>query len=215
MLNYIVTAAHVVAGDSQPKIEFFTKRNVSVLAEVLGVEGGDELRGLALLIVRGRENLPSGLAPLPLAASARMSGGEEVVIIGFPRGAGPWAVIRGNVVSRRGRDIDLAAAVDEGNSGGPIIQNGRAVGLIAGVGQSFGRGVTAMSIHDFLEGFGITAQEEAPPKSVEAPLEPSAPSKPDEPLALKKPAITEKPAVPAKPEIIGKDGAPLILIPAG
>lgn len=28
---YIVTSTHVVAGDSDPKVEFFTKKNLSVL----------------------------------------------------------------------------------------------------------------------------------------------------------------------------------------
>jgi S1-C subfamily serine protease len=52
---YIVTASHVVAGDQYPRVEFFTKRNVPISAEVLGLEGDDEVRGLALLVVRGEE----------------------------------------------------------------------------------------------------------------------------------------------------------------
>jgi len=35
---YIVTAAHVVAGEAHPKVEFFTKRNMPVTAEVLGLK---------------------------------------------------------------------------------------------------------------------------------------------------------------------------------
>ena len=58
---YIVTAAHVVGGDEHPKVEFFTKRNMPVTAEVLGVEGDDEVGGLALVVVRGTENLPKGI----------------------------------------------------------------------------------------------------------------------------------------------------------
>lgn len=48
---YIVTASHVVAGDQYSQVEFFTKRNVPISAEVLGLEGDDEVRGLALLVV--------------------------------------------------------------------------------------------------------------------------------------------------------------------
>ena len=55
---YIVTAAHVVAGDAHPKVEFFTKRNMPVTAEVLGLEGDDEVRGLALVVVRGHGKPP-------------------------------------------------------------------------------------------------------------------------------------------------------------
>lgn len=72
---YIVTAAHVVAGDTHPKVEFFTNRNLPVTAEVLGLEGNDEVRGLALLVVRGPENLPKGLTALSLAGATRLTGG--------------------------------------------------------------------------------------------------------------------------------------------
>ena len=85
---YIVTAAHVVAGDAHPKVEFFTKRNMPVMAEVLGLEGDDEVRGLALVVVRGTENLPKEITSLPLA-TASLSGGEDILVIGFPRNAGP------------------------------------------------------------------------------------------------------------------------------
>jgi S1-C subfamily serine protease len=126
---------------------------------VLGLEGDDELRGLAVVVVRGQENLPSGLAALPMAPTIRLAGGQGIVTIGFPRSAGPWATITGTIVSRQGRIIDIAAALDEGNSGGPLIQNGKVVGMVAGMSQSFGRGVTAASVADYLDGFGITAQE--------------------------------------------------------
>ncbi len=39
---YIVTAAHVVEGDIQPEVEFFTKRDVPVRAAVKGAERGDD-----------------------------------------------------------------------------------------------------------------------------------------------------------------------------
>jgi hypothetical protein len=68
--------------------------------------------------VRGQENLPFGI---------RLAGGQGIVTIGFPRSAGPWATITGTIVSRQGRIIDIAAALDEGNSGGPLIQNGKVV----------------------------------------------------------------------------------------
>ena len=97
---YIVTATHVVSEDTHPKVEFFTKRNMPVTAEVLGLEGGDAVRGLALLVVRGPENLPKGLTALSLAGATRLTGGEDIVVIGFPRNAGPWAIVKGNISSR-------------------------------------------------------------------------------------------------------------------
>lgn len=154
---YIITAAHVVAGDPQPSVEFFTKRNILVPSEVLGLEGDDEVRGLALLVVKGQGKLPKGLKALHLAETIRLSGGEDVIMIGFPRNAGPWAVVKGNISSRQGRDLYFSPAVDEGYSGGPIIQSGKAIGVVGVTSQTVGRGVTAPSVRDYIDGFGISS----------------------------------------------------------
>ncbi|CAI4029809.1 exported protein of unknown function [Nitrospira tepida] len=166
---YIVTSAHVVAGDAQPRVEFFTKRNMPVTAEVLGLEGDDEVRGLALLVVRGRENLPKGLRTLPFAETTRFSGGEDIIMIGFPGNAGPWNVVKGNISSRQDRDLYYSPTVDSGHSGGPILQNGNVLGLVVVAGQSSGRGVVARSVHDFVEGFGITVEDHGEPGAPESP----------------------------------------------
>ena len=58
---YIITAAHVIAGDLQPDVEFFTGGNIpignfSVKGAVLpGAELNDDIRGLALVVVRGKD----------------------------------------------------------------------------------------------------------------------------------------------------------------
>ncbi len=156
---YIVTAAHVVAGDQRPQVEFFTKRNLPVTAEVLGLEGDDEVRGLALLVVREAENLPKGLTSLSLAGAARLTGGEDIVVVGFPRNAGPWAIVKGNISSRQGRDIYFSPSIESGHSGGPIFQGGKVVAVVSAGSQSVGRGVTIRSVLDYIDGFGITAKE--------------------------------------------------------
>jgi formylglycine-generating enzyme required for sulfatase activity len=205
---YIVTAAHVVAGDQHPRVEFFTKRNLPVTAEVLGLEGDDEVRGLALLVVRGTENLPRGIMALSLATTARLSGGEDILLIGFPRNAGPWAIVKGNISSRQGRDIFFSPSIDSGHSGGPIFQGGKVVALVGAGSQSVGRGVTVRSVQDYIEGFGIAAQESTNSSSssmasAPSPLPPAATAKPE-----------SQPTAHAR-EITGKDGAPMALIPAG
>jgi formylglycine-generating enzyme required for sulfatase activity len=221
--TYIVTAAHVVAGDQHPRVEFFTKRNVPVAAEVLGLEGDDEVRGLALLVVRGQENIPNGLMTLSLATTARYSGGEDIIVIGFPRSAGPWAVIKGNVSSRQGRDIYFSPAMDSGHSGGPIIQNGKTIGLVGGTGQLVGRGITSKSLRDFVEGFGITFHEESASKTVDTQPE-HALSKRDVP-PIASPTTPKRPSVAASKQeplaIVGRaemkahDLTPMVLVPAG
>jgi len=80
--TYIVTASHVIAGDSAPLVEFFGRRNQRVKAEVVRSEGGDP-RGLALLVVRGKHNVPSEARSLPFGSSDGLDGGEDVTMIGF------------------------------------------------------------------------------------------------------------------------------------
>jgi hypothetical protein len=154
---YVVTASHVVEGDSQPQVEFFTQRNVPIAATVVGLEGGDP-RGLALLLVSGQASLPSGLAVLPLASSLEVKGGDPITAVGFPQMAGPWAILRGSVVSRQGRDIIFDAAIDEGNSGGPLIKDNQVIGLVTGVSGRYGRATPAASVRLFVEGWGVQQQ---------------------------------------------------------
>ena len=133
---YILTASHVVEGDNRPQVEFFVRQNVPVEADTARIEGGDP-RGLALLLVRGKQKLPPGLVALALAKGASLSGGEQVTAIGFPQGGGPWAVARADIVSRVGRDLTLAGPIDEGNSGGPVLLNGAVVAVVTGVNANF------------------------------------------------------------------------------
>lgn len=158
---YILTASHVVEGDNRPEIEFFTRRNVTSRAETVRIEG-DDPRGLALLLVRGKDNLPPGLVALPLASGTSLSGGEEVTAIGFPQGGGPWAVVRANVVSRVGRDLTLGGSIDEGNSGGPILIDGSVAGVVMGVDGKFARAIPAAIARLVLDGWGLPA---APPET--------------------------------------------------
>ena len=200
---YIVTAAHVVAGDPNPKVEFFTKQHVQFPAEVLpGAEGGDDVGGLALLLVKGKENLPSGIGALPLASTSLRL--EDMVMIGFPLGAGPWHVTKGNIGSRQGRTIYFDPRVDSGNSGGPIIQKGKVVGVVMAA-RSSGQGITVRGVQDYIEGFGITAQDRTSSASMmtESSPPPAATAKPEP-----QPMTQDR-------EITGKDDAPMVLIPAG
>jgi formylglycine-generating enzyme required for sulfatase activity len=201
-LVYIVTASHVVSGDERPKVQFFTQPDVYIQASVRHSEGGDEVTGLALLVVRGNDNLPPGLNTLTLASSPRVFGSEEILLIGHPRGAGDWVILNGSIASRQGRYVIVDANIDEGNSGGPIIQSGEVVGLVGGVTR-YGRGVTSSSIREYLEGHGISIQEAAPAAIAKIHPTPAMPIKP------------EKPEAESSREIIGKDGAPMVLIPAG
>jgi formylglycine-generating enzyme required for sulfatase activity len=151
---HVVTASHVVEGDKTPHVEFYTRRNLPVSAQVVGLEGGDP-RGLALLAVQGKENLPAGLFALSLASQVQLRGGDELTVIGFPRLAGPWSVSRGNFVSQKGRDLLFTGAIGEGNSGGPLIKNGQVIGLVTELAESYSRATPIAIVKLFLQGWGV------------------------------------------------------------
>jgi Transmembrane protein 131-like N-terminal/Trypsin-like peptidase domain len=161
-IAYIVTAAHVVEGDATPQVEFFTRQNVFAKAEVRKIEGGD-LQGLALLVVRGKENLPSGLIALKLSATLQLkSGADQVSSIGFPSGVASWGVLRVDVVSLEGRNIVLSKNLEEGNSGGPVIKENQVVGLVMGLNQGFGLAIPASIVRTVLTNWGVTLPSESP-----------------------------------------------------
>ena len=168
-IAYIVTAAHVVEGDPAPQVEFFTRQNVSAKAEVRKIEGGDP-QGLALIVVRGQENLPPGLVSLKLSASVQLkAGGDQVSAIGFPSGVASWGVLRVNVVSLEGRNIVLSKDLEEGNSGGPVIKDNQVVGLVMGLNQGFGLAVPASILRTVLTNWGLALPSDSPAGVVPQP----------------------------------------------
>jgi formylglycine-generating enzyme required for sulfatase activity len=209
---YIITAAHVIAGEDQPEVEFFTKRNVPVKSAVLpGAELNDDIRGLALVQVRGEAQIPDGVTSLSFSASTDLvSGGEDALIIGHSGGGGNWAVLKRNISNRVGRDISLDPGVASRFSGGPIIVQNQVVGIVMSNRDGFGLGITHKSVLNYMEGFGVVPStfpiiDEN--KSSFIP-KPSAPT-----VTLVPPLTPSSGSLPQN--IIGKDGAPMVLVPAG
>ena len=57
--------------------------------------------------------------------------GDEVTTIGFPQTGGSWLVSRADLSGRDGVDLILSGgAIDEGNSGGPVIKGGKVIGVV-------------------------------------------------------------------------------------
>ncbi len=178
---YIVTVAHVVEGDPNPKVAFFPEATKFLPARVVGVEGGNP-NGLAALVVEGK--LPEGLRPLITDTDGQVRGGEESKTIGFPGEAGtPWLVTAGTIGGRKGSQVTFSGVIYEGSSGGPLLVNDKVVGVVNEMGSQLGYAIPMVTAKFTLEGWGVELTE-----SVEGLL--------------------------AK-EITGKDGAPMVLVPAG
>lgn len=150
---YIITAAHVVEGDPNPLITFYTRPHHSYSSRIIGLEG-DNPKGLAVMIVEDKITLE--LKELRVDQTSPISGGEKGILIGFPRIAGtPWMVTTVTLGGRHGGDLAFSGAADEGNSGGPIIVDGKVVGIITHMADQFGFATPAVSVIYALEGWGI------------------------------------------------------------
>jgi Trypsin-like peptidase domain len=132
---YIATASHVIENDPSPQVTFYQDRSHSYPAKIQGMEGGNP-KGLAALVVES--DLPSGIRPLAFHVEAKLTGGEKVSVIGFPRLVPvPWAVVEGTITGLVGPDLIFAGPVEEGNSGGPLLYQGKVVGLITEIAGSY------------------------------------------------------------------------------
>ena len=140
--GYILTNNHVVSQAEELEVELRDGRTLK--AEVIGTDPESDV---AVIQVKG-ENL----RPLPLADSEEVEVGEWVLAIGNPLGL--THTVTAGIVSAKGRTgvhiatyenfIQTDAAINFGNSGGPLINlYGQAIGIntaIAGPGGNIGIG---------------------------------------------------------------------------
>jgi S1-C subfamily serine protease len=120
-----LTNAHVVVGVKS--VSVVTADGTAHPATVLA---RDEDADLAILSVKGLITMP----PLPFGDSDKLRQGESVVVIGYPLSSqllGDPTVTRGIVSARRemrgNQYIQTNAAMNPGNSGGPVINTDGAV----------------------------------------------------------------------------------------
>jgi serine protease Do len=125
----IVTNAHVVEDADWVQVRLADGRRFQ--GKVVGQDGRVDL---ALVKIDGADNLPT----LPIGDSNRVRVGEFVMALGHPFGLDQSVSF--GIVSRKGRPLDVAApgfdflqtdaAVNPGNSGGPLVNMaGQVVGV--------------------------------------------------------------------------------------
>jgi serine protease DegQ len=132
----ILTNLHVVAGAGRVEVAFADGTDSE--ATVISVTPEHDL---AVLQAR---TLPDDLVPATLRSTQGLGPGDEVVAVGFPFGIGPSASsgvisgLRREFRSPRGRLltnlIQFDAAVNPGNSGGPLVtMDGEVIGIVTGL----------------------------------------------------------------------------------
>jgi S1-C subfamily serine protease len=133
----ILTNLHVILGSERIGVVFAD-----------GTESGADIVALRpeqdLAVIRAH-TLPDDLIPATLSSSADLRPGDRVVAVGFPFGIGPS--LSSGVVSGLRREyrtpegesllsnlIQFDAAVNPGNSGGPLVtMDGRVVGIVTAI----------------------------------------------------------------------------------
>lgn len=161
--GYIVTNNHVIEGADEIEIEFFSGKRLK--AKLVGT---DPKTDIAVLKVESPEPLPF----VSFGDSDKMRVGDWVMAMGNPLGQG-FSVSAG-IVSARGRElqgsyddfIQTDAAINKGNSGGPLFNmDGQVIGvntaILSPTGGSIGIGFSMASnvvskVVDQLKEFGET-----------------------------------------------------------
>lgn len=145
--GYILTAAHVVEGASQLTVTLADGRTFP----------GTVASTNATLDVAVVRIAATGLPTIPIGASNSLKVGQTVLAIGDPLGAYPGSVTVG-IVSALNRSVSVAddltgqprdltglvqtdAAINQGNSGGPLIDASGAVVGIVNAGSSEAQGI--------------------------------------------------------------------------
>src|SRR5882724_2046408 len=133
----ILTNLHVVNGMRRIHVTFSDGTDTE--AEVIGQRAEQDLAVLQA------KTLPDDIMPATMRSTAGLRPGDEVVAVGFPFGIGPSAsagVVSGlkrDYVSPEGKRvlsnlIQFDAAVNPGNSGGPLVTlDGEVVGIVTGI----------------------------------------------------------------------------------
>jgi S1-C subfamily serine protease len=140
--GYIVTNYHVVAGASEIEVSFSNKESLNAR-----VVGSDQATDVALLKVDADAR---AFTPLELGNSDRVQVGDAVVAIGNPFGlersvtAGIVSALQRTIESPDDSPIDRViqtdAAINRGNSGGPLLN---AAGRVVGVNTQIATGSTS------------------------------------------------------------------------
>jgi S1-C subfamily serine protease len=133
----ILTNLHVVQGAERVKVTF--SDGTESEAEVVGTRAEHDLA-----VVKAK-TLPDDIKPATLRSTQGLRPGDPVVAVGFPFGIGPSAssgVISGLKREYRSEDnrplltnlIQFDAAVNPGNSGGPLVTtDGEVIGIVTGL----------------------------------------------------------------------------------
>lgn len=133
--GYIVTNAHVVSGFSEITVTLNDENKTEYPATVVG---SDSTTDIAVIRIRAK-----GLTPAEIGTSATLQVGQNVVVIGNPLGEEFSGSVTTGIISALDRQVEFEdgsvynyiqtdAAINSGNSGGPLVNmQGQVIGINA------------------------------------------------------------------------------------
>jgi len=173
----ILTNAHVVANASQIFVQP-PRSSDKLRAEVVSIAPGIDLAVLAISRERDREKFFADHPALPLSGDLPEAG-ELVKVFGYPMGGEQLSVTEG-VVSRveysayyneaAGVRIQVDAALNPGNSGGPALVGDRVVGVVFSripEGENIGFVIPTEEVERFLDDVA-DGHYEGPPRNLDS-----------------------------------------------
>ncbi len=142
--GHIITNAHVVDSASKTTVTF--EDGTEAKGTILGVDTSTDVAVVKI------DTVPTGVSPLPLGNSGGLTVGQEVVAIGNPYGyagtatTGIVSALERVIESPSGFTIQNAiqtdAAINQGNSGGPLFdRDGRVIGINSQIASKNGGNV--------------------------------------------------------------------------
>ena len=207
--GYVLTNQHVVGQAQSISVKLRSGEKLPAKA----VKSGGE-RDLCLLKVE-RQHLPA----MQFASSGKLKQGADVAAVGAPLGL--ENTLTKGVVSSTSREIEgkaylqIDAALNPGNSGGPVINaDGQVIGVatkVAKEAQGIGLAVPSDDVMAFLDSAGVSyavALGQAPEKATGEGAAGAAQTATGEPAATEKAPPTAPPPVPATPTLPEAPPAP-------
>jgi len=162
--NRILTNAHVVEQASQIFVQPPNSAD-KIRAEVVGISQGIDLAVIQLRKESDRESFHAKHKALALRSTLPEIGGT-VQAIGYPMGGEQLSITEG-VVSRieytgyyqnnAGLRIQVDAALNPGNSGGPVVMNGEVIGVVFSgmdAAENIGYVIPVEEVTEFLADIG-------------------------------------------------------------
>lgn len=155
--NCIITNAHVIADNSQISVLSYSGNEYK--ATVLGI---NESEDIAVLVVENGD-----FPYLTVADTSMMKTGDDIYAIGAPKGMA-YTLTKGTVsakerIVRNHSYIQIDAAINEGNSGGPLLNdNGQVLGmntLKMSDSEGIGLAIPINRICDYLQSLDIELTE--------------------------------------------------------